>query len=59
MSVHQCPRCELRFRGKPEVIAHLVDDHGVEPESVELNRLIAHSDVHPHRHVPNAAPSRR
>jgi hypothetical protein len=55
MSVHQCPRCELRFRGKAEVVAHLVDDHGVEPESVEL---YAHPEVHVQRHVPNPAGSK-
>ena len=55
MSVHQCPRCELRFVGKSEVIAHLVQDHGVEPESVELYRLVPHPEVAPRRHTPNPA----
>ncbi|MDP9405412.1 MAG: hypothetical protein M3O86_02255 [Actinomycetota bacterium] len=33
--VRQCPRCELRFRDEAELRAHLVDDHGVDPESLE------------------------
>ena len=59
MSVHQCPRCELRFLGRPEVVAHLVEDHNVAPEELELYRLVPHADIHPRRHAPNpAVPSR-
>ncbi len=35
MTVHQCPRCELKFAREAEVKAHLVDDHDVDPEMLE------------------------
>lgn len=35
MSVHQCPRCELRFRNEAELNYHLTSDHRVDPQSVE------------------------
>lgn len=39
MSVRQCPKCELRFVREAEVKAHLVDDHGVDPEALERPSL--------------------
>lgn len=36
MPVHQCPKCELRFYDEHEVREHLIDDHGVDPELLEL-----------------------
>ena len=35
MSVHTCPRCDLRFEREVELHEHLRDDHGVEIEEVE------------------------
>jgi hypothetical protein len=35
MSVHQCPRCELRFRNETELNYHLTSEHQVDPQSVE------------------------
>lgn len=35
MRVHQCPRCDLRFRGEAEIKDHMVNDHDVDPESLE------------------------
>ena len=35
MSVHQCPRCELRFEHDSELKSHLVTDHGVDPEELD------------------------
>jgi hypothetical protein len=34
MSVHQCPRCELRFRTQSEYNDHLTSEHGVDPQAV-------------------------
>lgn len=34
MPVHQCPRCELRFRTSAEYNDHLMSEHGVDPEAV-------------------------
>jgi GABA permease len=34
MSVHQCPRCELRFRTASEYNYHLTSDHNVDPQAV-------------------------
>ena len=55
MRVHQCPRCELRFRQESEVASHLIDDHGVEPEAVERHLSGIRAGVHVHRDVPNPA----
>ncbi len=52
MAVHQCPRCELRFRDEPEVRAHLVDDHKVDPEQLEHHYRPGRT-VRPHRDVPD------
>jgi hypothetical protein len=52
MRVHQCPRCELRFPDENEVKQHLVDDHRVEPESLERHLSGGHPDVRPHRDAP-------
>jgi hypothetical protein len=35
MRIHQCPRCELRFRDEADTKDHLVSDHQVDPESLE------------------------
>ncbi len=32
----QCPRCELRFLNDSEVRDHLILDHGMDPEQLEL-----------------------
>ncbi|HSJ46357.1 MAG TPA: hypothetical protein VK923_16900 [Euzebyales bacterium] len=34
MAIHQCPRCELRFRTSSEYNDHLMSEHGVDPETV-------------------------
>lgn len=34
MSVHQCPRCELRFRTESEYNDHLMTEHSVDPRAV-------------------------
>ncbi|MBA2528572.1 MAG: hypothetical protein H0V19_01180 [Euzebyales bacterium] len=52
MAVHQCPRCELRFRGEAEVRAHLVDDHKVDPETLDRHFRLGRG-VHPHRQAPD------
>ena len=33
MSIHACPRCELRFESVVELEDHLVNDHDFDPES--------------------------
>lgn len=38
MAVHQCPRCELRFRNETELNFHMTSDHQVDPRSVEQIR---------------------
>jgi hypothetical protein len=35
MRTHQCPKCELRFADHNEVKAHLIDDHGMDPERLD------------------------
>jgi uncharacterized C2H2 Zn-finger protein len=35
MAVHQCPRCELRFRSEPEYNDHLRHEHNVDPARLE------------------------
>ena len=35
MAVHQCPRCELRFRSESEVNDHLRLEHGVDPARLD------------------------
>lgn len=52
MMVHQCPRCELRFRDKAELAAHLVADHKIEPEALEP-RFGLPRVVRPHREPPD------
>lgn len=34
MAVHQCPRCELRFRTESEYHEHLRVDHNVDPQTL-------------------------
>lgn len=38
MAVHQCPRCELRFRTQSEYHDHLRMEHGVDPQNLESIR---------------------
>lgn len=38
MAVHQCPRCELRFRSEGEYRDHLRMEHGVDPRNLESIR---------------------
>ena len=52
MSIHHCPRCELRFAVAPEVRQHLVDDHRFEPEWLESHGPSVRAGVHAHRPVP-------
>jgi hypothetical protein len=52
MSIHQCPRCELRFAHMPEVRTHLVDDHGVDPEALESHLGIGAATA-AHRDTPD------
>ena len=54
MAVHQCPKCELRYRNENEVKQHLIDDHGVEPEDLESHPSGSRPGLHPHRDVPVA-----
>jgi hypothetical protein len=54
---HQCPRCELRFRGEADVKDHLVRDHGVDPEQLEHHYSLT-GGVHPHRGTPQARQDR-
>lgn len=58
MSIHQCPKCELRFSLMPEVRTHLVDDHGVDPEMLEFH-LGAGPAAVPHREAPDPVRSQR
>jgi len=36
--MHQCPKCELRFRSRDELNDHLVRDHRVPPEDLPTRR---------------------
>ena len=58
MRVHQCPRCELRFREKSEVAAHLIDEHGVDPDAIEQHLSGRREGIHVHRRAPNPAHDR-
>lgn len=51
MTVHQCPKCDLRFGIMPELQAHLVEDHGLDPESVETHLGVGAQGVH--REIPD------
>jgi hypothetical protein len=53
MTVHQCPRCELRFRAMPEVVAHLIDDHHVEATTIERHLSGMTAGVRPRRRTPD------
>ena len=53
MRIHQCPRCELRFRDENEVRAHLTDDHGLEPQAFEPHFTGKPQGVHSRRHTPD------
>lgn len=53
MTVHQCPRCDLRFPDLPEVQSHLVDDHGIDPGDLEPRLSGAGHHVPVHREVPD------
>lgn len=52
MAVHQCPKCDLRYRGENEVKQHLVDDHGVDPEQLEHHFSGDRHGTHAHRRAP-------
>lgn len=52
MRVHQCPKCELRYRDDHEVKQHLVDDHGVDPENLEQQLSGDRRGTRPHRDAP-------
>jgi len=58
MSIHQCPKCELRFSLMPEVRTHLVEDHGVDPEMLE-SHLGVGSELVAHRDAPDPVRSQR
>ena len=47
MPVHQCPRCELRFRTDGEYRDHLRREHGVDPRSTESIRYGAAKEQAP------------
>lgn len=56
MSVHQCPRCELRFPDTPELRDHLLSDHAHhEVVDIVVQDIVATSGTPDasHRHVPN------
>lgn len=55
MRIHQCPRCELRYVDEYEVKQHLVDDHKVDPETLERHLSGHVVEVHPHRNPPRAS----
>ncbi len=58
--VHQCPRCELRYRNEHELRAHLAEDHDDSArelaEDLEASRTIrAHLHArteHERTHIP-------
>lgn len=56
MRVHQCPKCDLRFRDEHEVKQHLIDDHHVDPEELDRHGVSHQADVHPHRRAPQPRP---
>lgn len=52
MTVHCCPRCELRFEREIEVIDHLAVDHGLDAEHFH-----SRPDPTRHGHAPEGAPT--
>jgi hypothetical protein len=45
MSIHTCPRCELRFERESEVLEHLVTDHGLDPDAVRPHPVPTPADA--------------
>lgn len=52
--IHQCTRCELRFHDRSEVRDHLVADHGLDPEQLDVHYRMP-AGVRPHRDAPQPA----
>jgi hypothetical protein len=59
VSVHQCPKCELRYRDINEVREHLIAEHGVEPETLERHLSGLRTGVHERRRAPDPTPGSR
>jgi hypothetical protein len=53
MRVHQCPKCELRFPDENEIKQHLIDDHHVDPETLDPRGGWSRTDIRPHRDTPS------
>jgi hypothetical protein len=47
IDVHQCPRCELRFRNSAELRDHFGHDHRADPDTFERYRYRGRSDLPP------------
>ncbi len=47
MPIHQCPRCELRFRTETEYHDHLRTEHRVDPQDVDPYRYRATREQQP------------
>ena len=47
IDVHQCPRCELRFRNSAELRDHFGHDHRADPDTFERYRYRGRSDTAP------------
>ncbi len=56
MAVSQCPRCELRFSTKGEVRDHLVQEHGVDPDTLADPTPSLAREVRPRRTERRAPP---
>jgi hypothetical protein len=52
IDVHQCPRCELRFRNAAELRDHFSHDHRADPDTFERYRYRGRSDIPPQPHGP-------
>jgi len=52
MAVAQCPRCELRFASAGEVRDHLVQEHGVDPDTLADPTPSLAKEVRPRRRGP-------
>jgi hypothetical protein len=44
MTIHTCPRCELRFERENEVADHLVVDHRLDPDAVRAHPVPVPAD---------------
>jgi hypothetical protein len=56
MSIHQCPKCELRFTWKTELDDHCAHDHPTFHHDYPIRRGRAEND---HIVVPDDEPARR